>query len=208
MGVDGAVLSSAAYLFKREGTNCENLPEVHRFLKKVRKYVEAKFPKKVLLSEVNMWPEDVAEYYGEGDEVHLNFHFPLMPRLFMAIQTEDRFPIVDILKQTPKIPENAQWALFLRNHNEMTLEMVTDEERDYLRQALAQDPAARLNKGIRRRLSRLVGNDRRKFELLNILMFSLPGSPTIYYGDEIGMGDNIYLGDRKAFGLRCNGMAV
>jgi maltose alpha-D-glucosyltransferase/alpha-amylase len=197
MGVDGAVLSSAAYLFKREGTNCENLPEVHHFLKKVRKHVEEKFPEKVLLSEVNMWPEDVAEYYGKGDEMHLNFHFPLMPRLFMAIQTEDRFPIVDILKQTPKIPENAQWALFLRNHNEMTLEMVTDEERDYLRQALAQDPAARLNKGIRRRLSRLVGNDRRKFELLNILMFSLPGSPTIYYGDEIGMGDNIYLGDRK-----------
>ena len=197
MGVDGAVLSSAAYLFKREGTNCENLPEVHHFLKKVRKQVEAKFPDKILLSEVNMWPEDVANYYGEGDEMHLNFHFPLMPRLFMSIQTEDKFPIVDILKQTPTIPENAQWALFLRNHNEMTLEMVTDEERDYLRQALAQDPAARLNRGIRRRLTRLVGNDRRKFELLNILMFSLPGSPTIYYGDEIGMGDNIYLGDRR-----------
>jgi maltose alpha-D-glucosyltransferase/alpha-amylase len=197
MGVDGMILSSAAYLFKREGTNCENLPEVHHFLKKVRQYVDFKHPNKVLLSEVNLWPEDVAEYYGKGDEMHINFHFPLMPRLFMAIQTEDRFPIVDILQQTPKIPENAQWSLFLRNHNEMTLEMVTDEERDYLRQALAQDPAARLNKGIRRRLSRLVGNDRRKFELLNILMFSLPGAPTIYYGDEIGMGDNIYLGDRN-----------
>lgn len=197
LGVDGMILTSSTFLFEKEGTNCENLPETHDFIKKLRSYVDKNHEGKILMAESNMWPEDAAAYFGEGDECQMNFHFPLMPRLFMAVQTEDRFPIVDILKQTPKIPKNAQWALFLRNHNEMTLEMVTDEERDYLSNTYSQDPAAKINSGIRRRLTRLLGNDRRKIELMNVLMFSLPGSPVIYYGDEIGMGDNIYLGDRN-----------
>lgn len=196
MGVDGIRVTSAAYLFEREGTNCMNLPEVHDYLKELRDYIDRKHSGKILLAETNLWPEDAAEYFGEGDECHMNYHFPLMPRLYIALQAEDRYPIIDIFEQTPQIPENAQWALFLRNHDDLTLAMVTEEERDYLYKVFAQDQGAKLNRGIRRRLAPLLGNDRRKIELLNCLLFSLPGSPVIYYGDEIGMGDNIYLGDR------------
>ncbi len=197
MGVDGMRLTSVMYLFKRENTNCTNLPEVHAFLKKLRSYVDERHPGRILVAETNLWPEDAAAYYGEGDECHMNFHFPLMPRLYMALQTEDRYPIIDILEQTPAIPENAQWTLFLRNHDDLTLKMVTEEERDYLYKVYAQDHGAKINEGIRRRLAPLLSNDRRKIELLNSLLFSLPGTPMIYYGDEIGMGDNIYLGDRN-----------
>ncbi|RPI27451.1 MAG: maltose alpha-D-glucosyltransferase [Acidobacteria bacterium] len=197
MGVDGMRLDAIPYLYEREGTNCENLPETHAFLKKLRAHMDAKYGDRMLLGEANQWPEDSAAYFGNGDECHMAFHFPLMPRLFMAIRTEDRFPIIDILDQTPAIPDSAQWALFLRNHDELTLEMVTDEERDYMYRVYASDPQARINLGIRRRLAPLLGNHRRKIELMKGLLFSLPGTPVLYYGDEIGMGDNIYLGDRN-----------
>ncbi len=196
MGVDGMRLDAVPYLFEREGTNCENLPETHVFLKELRAHVDARFKDKMLLAEANQWSEDAAAYFGEGDECHMNFHFPLMPRLFMSLSAEDRFPLVDILQQTPRIPESCQWAIFLRNHDELTLEMVTDEERSHMYRAYAADPQARINIGIRRRLAPLLGNDRRKIELLNALLLSLPGTPVLYYGDEIGMGDNIFLGDR------------
>ncbi|HVY75140.1 MAG TPA: maltose alpha-D-glucosyltransferase [Puia sp.] len=196
MGVDGFRLDAIPYLFEREGTNGENLPETHSFLKKLRKHVDEHFPGTVFLAEANMWPEDAAAYFGKGDECHMNFHFPLMPRMFMALQMEDRYPITDIFDQTPAIPESCQWAIFLRNHDELTLEMVTDEERDYMYTVYAEDPKARINLGIRHRLAPLMKNNRHKIELLNCLLFSLPGTPVIYYGDEIGMGDNFYLGDR------------
>ena len=198
MGVDGLRLDAVPYLYEREGTNCENLPETHSFLKKLRAYVDGRYRDRMLLAEANQWPEDSVAYFGEGDECHVAFHFPLMPRLFMAIRTEDRFPIIDIMNQTPAIPDSAQWALFLRNHDELTLEMVTDEERDYMYRVYASDPQARINLGIRRRLAPLLGNNRRKIELMNGLLLSLPGTPVLYYGDEIGMGDNIYLGDRNS----------
>jgi maltose alpha-D-glucosyltransferase/alpha-amylase len=197
MGVDGLRMDAVPYLYEREGTNCENLPETHAFLKQMRSHVDEKFPNRMLLAEANQWPEDAAAYYGAGDECHMNFHFPLMPRLFMALRMEDSFPISDILQQTPAIPDNCQWGLFLRNHDELTLEMVTDEDRDYMYRVYAQDPEARLNLGIRRRLAPLLGNDRRQIELLNSLLLSLPGTPVLYYGDEIGMGDNVYVGDRN-----------
>jgi maltose alpha-D-glucosyltransferase/alpha-amylase len=196
MGVDGLRLDAIPYLFEREGTNCENLPDTHQFLKELRAHVDARFNNRMLLGEANQWPEDAVAYFGNGDECHMAFHFPLMPRLFMALHMEDRFPVLDILDQTPAIPENCQWAIFLRNHDELTLEMVTDEERDYMYRVYAQDARMRINLGIRRRLFPLLGNHRRRTELANALLFSLPGSPTIYYGDEIGMGDNVYLGDR------------
>jgi len=197
MGVSGLRLDAVPYLYEREGTNCENLPETHAFLKELRHKVDEKFSNRMLLAEANQWSEDAVAYLGNGDECHMAFHFPLMPRMFMAIHMEDRFPIVDILQQTPAIPETCQWALFLRNHDELTLEMVTDEERDYMYRIYAYDPQARLNLGIRRRLAPLLNNDRKKIELMNGLLFSLPGTPAIYYGDEIGMGDNFYLGDRN-----------
>jgi maltose alpha-D-glucosyltransferase/alpha-amylase len=196
LGIDGFRVDAIPYLFEREGTNCENLPETHAFLKKVRSFVDEKFPNTLLLGEANQWPEDVVEYFGKGDEFHMNYHFPIMPRLFMALSQEDRMPIVEILARTPAIPESCQWGIFLRNHDELTLEMVTDEERDYLYGEYAKDRRMRLNVGIRRRLASLLDNGRRRIELLHGLLFSLPGSPFIYYGDEIGMGDNIYLGDR------------
>jgi maltose alpha-D-glucosyltransferase/alpha-amylase len=197
MGVDGMRLDAIPYLYEREGTSCENLPETHVFLKKLRAHIDERFPNRMLLAEANQWPEDTVPYFGDGDECHMGFHFPVMPRLFMSIRMEDRFPIVDILRQTPPIPPNAQWATFLRNHDELTLEMVTDEERDYMYRVYASDLNARINLGIRRRLAPLLGNDRRTIELMNSLLFSLPGTPVLYYGDEIGMGDNIYLGDRN-----------
>ena len=195
-GVDGLRLDAVPYLLEREGTSCENLPETHAVLKELRAHVDRSFPGRVLLAEANQWPEDAAAYFGDGDECHMCFHFPLMPRLFMSLRMEDRFPIVDILEQTPAIPDGAQWAIFLRNHDELTLEMVTDEERDYMYRTYTLDPEARINLGIRRRLAPLLANNRRRVELLNGLLFALPGTPFIYYGDEIGMGDNIYLGDR------------
>ncbi|MFN3216253.1 MAG: maltose alpha-D-glucosyltransferase [Acidimicrobiales bacterium] len=196
MGVDGLRLDAVPYLYEREGTNCENLPETHDLLKRLRRHVDDNHPARMLLAEANQWPEDAAAYFGDGDECHMNFHFPAMPRLFMGLQMENRTPIVDILEQTPEPPADSQWALFLRNHDELTLEMVTDEERDYMVRAYANDPQMRINLGIRRRLAPLLDNDRRKIELLNALLFSLPGTPVLYYGDEIGMGDNVYLGDR------------
>jgi maltose alpha-D-glucosyltransferase / alpha-amylase len=198
-GVDGLRLDAIPYLYERDGTSCENLPETHAFLKKLRAYLDAKHKNRVLLAEANQWPEDAVAYFGAdgGDECHMCFHFPVMPRLFMSIQMEDRFPIVDILQQTPDIPANSQWALFLRNHDELTLEMVTEDDRDYMYRVYAQDPQARINLGIRRRLAPLLQGHRRKIELMNGLLLSLPGTPIIYYGDEIGMGDNIYLGDRN-----------
>jgi len=197
MGVDGMRLDAVPYLFEAEGTNCENLPETHAFLKELRAHLEAAFDHRMLLAEANQWPEDSVEYFGDGDECHMAFHFPVMPRLYMALRMEDRFPILDILEQTPAIPESCQWATFLRNHDELTLEMVTDEDRDYMYRMYAADRRARINLGIRRRLAPLLGNDRRRIELMNALLFSLPGAPVLYYGDEIGMGDNIYLGDRN-----------
>jgi maltose alpha-D-glucosyltransferase/alpha-amylase len=197
LGVDGLRLDAIPYLYEREGTNCENLPETHAFLKKLRAHVDAKYENRMLLAEANQWPEDAVAYFGDGDECHMSFHFPVMPRLFMSVQMEDRFPIIDILQQTPPIPPSCQWATFLRNHDELTLEMVTDEDRDYMYRVYANDPQARINLGIRRRLAPLMGNNRRRIELLNGLLFSLPGTPIVYYGDEIGMGDNIYLGDRN-----------
>ncbi len=200
MGVDGLRLDAIPYLFEREGTTCENLPETHAFLKKLRAHVDSRYPDRMLLAEANQWPEETSAYFGDGDECHMAFHFPVMPRLYMSVAMEDRFPLVDILEQTPEIPASAQWAVFLRNHDELTLEMVTEEERDYMRRTYAPDPRARINLGIRRRLAPLVGNDRRRIELLNGLLFSLPGTPVVYYGDEIGMGDTITLPDRD--GLR------
>jgi maltose alpha-D-glucosyltransferase / alpha-amylase len=196
IGIDGLRLDAVPYLFEREGTNCENLPETHRFLKRLSAHIEAHYPGRVLLAEANQWPEDVVAYFGAGDECQMAYHFPIMPRLFMALQQEDRRPIVEILERTPAIPENCQWGMFLRNHDELTLEMVTDDERDYLYTEYAKDPRMRLNVGIRRRLAPLFDNGRRRIELMHGLLFSLPGSPFLYYGDEIGMGDNIYLGDR------------
>jgi maltose alpha-D-glucosyltransferase/alpha-amylase len=197
LGVDGLRLDAVPYLYERDGTNCENLPETHDFLRKLRAHVDERFKNRMLLAEANQWPEDAARYYGNGDECHMNFHFPIMPRIFMSIHMEDRLPIMDILAQTPPIPPNCQWALFLRNHDELTLEMVTDEERDYMYRAFAHEPTMRINLGIRRRLAPLVGNDRRQIELMNAMLTSLPGTPVLYYGDEIGMGDNVFLGDRN-----------
>jgi maltose alpha-D-glucosyltransferase/alpha-amylase len=197
LGIDGMRLDAVPYLYEREGTSCENLPETHDFLKALRKHVDERFAHRMLLAEANQWPEEAASYFGSGDECHMAFHFPLMPRLFMAIRMEDRFPIIDILQQTPAIPDNSQWALFLRNHDELTLEMVTAEDRDYMYRVYAQDAVARINLGIRRRLAPLLENHRGKIELMKGLLFSLPGTPVIYYGDEIGMGDNVFLGDRN-----------
>ncbi|MDE3053257.1 MAG: maltose alpha-D-glucosyltransferase, partial [Gemmatimonadota bacterium] len=197
MGVDGLRLDAVPYLYETEGTTCENLPETHAFLRELRRHVDEKFKDRMLLAEANQWPEDAVAYFGRSDECHMAFHFPVMPRLFMALHMEDRFPVVDIMQQTPEPPEGGQWAIFLRNHDELTLEMVTDEDRDYMYRAYAQDPRMRINVGIRRRLAPLLGHARRRIELMNALLFSLPGTPIIYYGDEIGMGDNIYLGDRN-----------
>ncbi|MCL2452296.1 MAG: maltose alpha-D-glucosyltransferase [Alphaproteobacteria bacterium] len=196
MGVDGLRLDAVPFLIEREGTDCENLPETHAVIKKLRAAIDARYPDRMLLAEANLWPEEAAQYFGQGDECHMAFHFPLMPRIYMALAQEDRHPITDIMRQTPEVPDGAQWAIFLRNHDEMTLAMVTSSERDYLWSFFATDPRARLHLGIRRRLAPLLENDRRKIELLNSLLFSMPGTPVIYYGDEIGMGDNIYLGDR------------
>ncbi len=199
LGLDGFRCDAVPYLFEEEGTICENLPETHEFLAVLRRTVELEYPGKILLAEANQWPEDVVEYFGddENPEFHMAFHFPLMPRMFMAIRREDRLPIIEILERTPPIPETAQWAIFLRNHDELTLEMVTDEERDYMYAEYAKDAMTRRNVGIRRRLAPLLENSRRKIELMNSLLLSLPGTPVIYYGDEIGMGDNVYLGDRN-----------
>ncbi len=196
LGVDGFRVDAVPYLFERDGTSCENLPETHSVLKLLRARVDASYPGRVLLAEANMWPDDVRPYFADGDEFHMAFHFPIMPRMFMAIQLEDRKPLAEILARTPDIPANCQWGLFLRNHDELTLEMVTSEERDYLWDEYAKNPAARLNLGIRRRLAPLLQGDRRRIELMNALLFSLAGSPFVYYGDEIGMGDDITLGDR------------
>ncbi len=196
IGLDGFRLDAVPYLYERDGTNGENLPETHDYLRQLRKEVDAAFPGKVLLAEANQWPADVVDYFGDGDECHMCFHFPLMPRMFMALRREQRYPITEILAQTPDIPEGCQWAIFLRNHDELTLEMVTDEERDYMYSEYAKDPRMKRNVGISRRLAPLVDNDRRVAELLHALLFSMPGSPILYYGDEVGMGDNIYLGDR------------
>jgi maltose alpha-D-glucosyltransferase/alpha-amylase len=198
MGVDGLRLDAVPYLYAREGTSCENLPETFQFLRDLRAHIDERFEGRMLLAEANQWPEDAVAYMDKGAMCHMAFHFPLMPRMFMAARQEDRFPIVDILAETPTPPPECQWALFLRNHDELTLEMVTDEERDYMYRAYAQDPQARVNVGIRRRLAPLLGNDRKMIEMMNGLLFSMPGTPIIYYGDEIGMGDNIYLGDRNA----------
>lgn len=196
LGVDGLRLDAVPYLYEREGSTCENLPETHAFLRELRSYVDQHFPNRMLLAEANQWPEDAAAYLAQGRECHMAFHFPIMPRMFMAIRMEDRFPLTDIWSQTPEIDASCQWALFLRNHDELTLEMVTDEERDYMYRAYAHDMRMRINLGIRRRLAPLLGNNRRAIELINGLLFSLPGTPVVYYGDEIGMGDNVYLGDR------------
>jgi maltose alpha-D-glucosyltransferase/alpha-amylase len=197
MGVDGLRLDAVPYLFEREGTSCENLQETHEYLQKVRAHIDAKYVDRMLLAEANQWPEDAVAYFGEGNECHMAFNFPIMPRIYMSLHMEDRYPLVDILDQTPNIPENCQWAIFLRNHDELTLEMVTEEERDYMYRVYARDPRARINLGIRRRLAPLLNNNRRKLELIHAILFSMPGSPILYYGDEIGMGDNIYLGDRN-----------
>jgi maltose alpha-D-glucosyltransferase/alpha-amylase len=196
LGIDGFRLDAIPYLVEREGTSCENLPETHAVLRKIRAFVDRHYPGRVLLAEANQWPRDVAPYFGTGDECHMAFHFPVMPRIFMALRQEDAEPIVDILRRTPPIPEGCQWALFLRNHDELTLEMVSEDERDYMVLAYARQPRARLNVGIRRRLSPLVDNSRRRIELLNSLLFSLPGTPVIYYGDELGMGDDVHRPDR------------
>jgi maltose alpha-D-glucosyltransferase/alpha-amylase len=197
MGVDAFRLDAIPYLYEREGTTCENLQETHEFLKKIRRYMDEKYPGRVLLAEANQWPEDSLPYFGDGDECHMAFHFPVMPRLYMSLAMEDRFPIIDIMSQTPPIPENCQWAMFLRNHDELTLEMVTDEDRDYMWRTYAKDVQARINLGIRRRLAPLLENHRGRIHLMNGLLFSMPGTPIVYYGDEIGMGDNIWLGDRN-----------
>jgi maltose alpha-D-glucosyltransferase/alpha-amylase len=197
MGVDGFRADAVPYLVEREGTSCENLPETHEVVRELRRRMDREFPGRVLLAEANMWPEDVRPYFGEGDAFHMAFHFPIMPRIFMALRLEDRKPLVEIVERTPAIPAPCQWGLFLRNHDELTLEMVTDAERDYMYAEYARDPVARINLGIRRRLAPLLEGDRRRIELMTALLVSLPGSPFLYYGDEIGMGDNIYLGDRN-----------
>ncbi len=197
MGVDAFRLDAVPYLVEREGTNCENLPETHAVLKDLRSRLDKEFPGRMLLAEANQWPADLRSYFGTGDEFHMAFHFPLMPRMFMGVKLEDRKPITEILKQTPEIPETCQWCLFLRNHDELTLEMVTDMERDYMYDEYARDKAMRLNLGIRRRLAPLLDNDRERIELMNGMLMSLPGTPILYYGDEIGMGDNVNLGDRN-----------
>ena len=197
MGVDGFRLDAVPYLVEREGTSCENLPETHVVLKDLRARLDREFPGRMLLAEANQWPADLRPYFGDGDEFHMAFHFPLMPRMFMGLKLEDRKPITEILQQTPAIPEVCQWCLFLRNHDELTLEMVTDMERDYMYDEYAKDKGMRLNVGIRRRLAPLLDNDRRRIELMNGMLLSLPGTPIIYYGDEIGMGDNVNLGDRN-----------
>ncbi|HSP33413.1 MAG TPA: maltose alpha-D-glucosyltransferase, partial [Thermoanaerobaculia bacterium] len=197
MGVDGLRLDAIPYLIERDGTNCENLPETHAVLKRLRAAMDEEFEGRIFLGEANQWPPDVRPYFGDSDECHMAFHFPVMPRMYMAIRREDRTPIVDIMRQTPAIPDDCQWAIFLRNHDELTLEMVTDEERDYMYEEYAKDPRARINVGIRRRLAPLMEGGRRQMELMNALLMSLPGTPIIYYGDEIGMGDNVYLGDRN-----------
>jgi maltose alpha-D-glucosyltransferase / alpha-amylase len=197
LGVDGFRLDAVAFLVEREGTLCENLPETHAIIKEFRKRLDISYPGTMLLAEANQWPADVRAYFADGDEFHAAFHFPLMPRMFMAVKLEDRKPIVEILGQTPEIPESCQWFIFLRNHDELTLEMVTDVERDYMYDEYATDKTMRINRGIRRRLAPMMNNDRRRIELLNGLLMSMPGTPIIYYGDEIGMGDNIYLGDRN-----------
>jgi maltose alpha-D-glucosyltransferase/alpha-amylase len=197
MGVDGFRLDAVPYLVEREGTSCENLPETHVVLKDIRARLDREFPGRMLLAEANQWPADLRPYFGDGDEFHMAFHFPLMPRMFMGLKLEDRKPITEILQQTPAIPDVCQWCLFLRNHDELTLEMVTDMERDYMYDEYAKDKGMRLNVGIRRRLAPLLDNDRRRIELMNGLLLSLPGTPIIYYGDEIGMGDNVNLGDRN-----------
>ncbi len=196
-GLDGFRCDAVPYLYERDGTNCENLPETHAYLKQVRRYVDEHYPGKILLAEANQWPADVIAYFGNGDEFHMAFHFPIMPRIFMAIRREERMPIVEIMEQTPDIPELCQWGMFLRNHDELTLEMVTDAERDYMYYEYAKDPRMKINIGIRRRLAPLAENGRRQIELLNSILLSMPGSPILYYGDEIGMGDNYYLGDRN-----------
>src|SRR5438270_4377657 len=196
IGLDGFRLDAVPYLFERDGTNCENLPETHDFLRRLRKEVDNTHPGRVLLAESNQWPADVGEYFGDGDECHMCFHFPLMPRMFMAVRRGERYPITEILGQTPEIPDGCQWGLFLRNHDELTLEMVTDEERHYMYAEYAKDPRMKVNLGIRRRLAPLLDAGRDEAELLHAILFSLPGSPVLYYGDEIGMGDNVYLGDR------------
>jgi maltose alpha-D-glucosyltransferase/alpha-amylase len=197
LGVDGLRLDAVPYLVEREGTSCENLPETHAVLKSLRAAMDQRHAGRMFLAEANQWPPDVRPYFGDGDECHMAFHFPLMPRIWIALRKEDRTPIVDIMERTPAIPDDCQWALFLRNHDELTLEMVTDEERDYMWAEYASDRRARINLGIRRRLAPLVDNSRRRIELLNTLLLSMPGTPVIYYGDEIGMGDNVYLGDRN-----------
>jgi maltose alpha-D-glucosyltransferase/alpha-amylase len=196
LGIDGFRLDAVPYLFEREGTNCENLSETHEYLRRIRAEIDARYPDRVLLAEANQWPEDVVAYFGDGDECHMAFQFPVMPRMFMALRREDAAPVYEILERTPPIPENCQWGLFLRNHDELTLEMVTDDERDYMYAEYAKDPRMKLNLGIRRRLAPLLDNGRGEIELMHAILFSLPGSPVLYYGDEIGMGDNIYLGDR------------
>src|SRR3954468_16006701 len=198
LGIDGFRLDAVPYLFEEDGTNCENLPRTHEYLQRVRKEIDARYPDRVLLAEANMWPEDVVEYFGEGDgdECHMAFHFPVMPRMFMAVRREEATPMYEILERTPAIPVNCQWGLFLRNHDELTLEMVTDEERDYMYTEYAKDPRMKLNLGIRRRLAPLLEGGRDEIELMHAILFSLPGSPVLYYGDEIAMGDNVYLGDR------------
>ncbi len=197
LGVDGFRLDAVPYLVEREGTSCENLPETHAIIRELRRRVDQEYPGKMLLAEANQWPSEVCSYFGDSNEFHMAFHFPLMPRMFMAVQLEDRKPIVEILEQTPQIPDSCQWCLFLRNHDELTLEMVTDIERDYMYDEYAKDKGMRLNLGIRRRLSPMMENDRWRIQLLNGLLMSMPGTPIIYYGDEIGMGDNVYLGDRN-----------
>jgi maltose alpha-D-glucosyltransferase/alpha-amylase len=197
IGVDGFRLDAVPYLIERDGTSCENLPETHEIIRDFRKRIDLAYPGKMLLAEANQWPADVSSYFGNGDEFHMAFHFPLMPRMFMAVKLEDRKPIIEILEQTPQIPEICQWCIFLRNHDELTLEMVTDIERDYMYDEYAVDKAMRINLGIRRRLAPMMENDRRRVELLTGMLLSMPGTPIIYYGDEIGMGDNIYLGDRN-----------
>jgi len=196
LGLDGVRLDAVPYLFERDGTICENLPETHAYLKRVRAEIDASYPDRVLLAEANQWPADVVDYYGDGDECQMCFHFPVMPRMFMSLRREEAKPMYEILAQTPEIPDNCQWGLFLRNHDELTLEMVTDEERDYMYTEYAKDPRMKLNVGIRRRLAPLLDNGRDEVELMHAILFSLPGSPVLYYGDEIAMGDNVYLGDR------------